>query len=229
MCKQCGVELDSGMQVCPLCDTPVNPGKKIEVNPSIQRFNEQNVRPQLLKHILWQIACVLLLSGVLATLLINLSIVGHVTWSMYPVTICLIALSYASLIALWKAKLVVQILTGWIASSAVLIVVQWSTTEDWPLSLALPILTAVNMVAVLLTLVISNIKKKGLHMLAVLFVAVAVVCLIIDGILSLYFQDQLRLGWSVVVSACLLPVTAAILFMYFKTKNNRDLQKIFHT
>lgn len=229
VCKQCGVELDGGMQVCPLCETPVIQGQKIEGNSSNERFNEQKVKPQLLKHVLWQIACVLLLSGILATLIINLSIVGRVTWSMYPVTICLIVLSYASLIALWKAKLVIQILTGWIASSAVLVVVQWSAAEDWPLSLALPMLSAVNMVAVLLTLIISNMKEKGLNTLAILFVAIAVLCLIIDGILSLYFQDQLRFRWSVVVSACLLPVTAAIVFMYFKTKNNRDLQKIFHT
>lgn len=229
MCKQCGVELESGMQVCPLCETPVTDGQKIEDRSANRSFVHQTVKPQLLKHILWQIACVLLLSGILATLIINLSIVGHVTWSVYPVTICLIVLSYASLIALWNAKLVIQIITGWIASSAVLVAVQLYMGEDWPLSLALPIVSAVNMVSVLLMFILSNIKVRGLNIIAIVFVGVAVICLIIDGVLSLYFQDQLRLSWSVVVSACLLPVTAAIGFMYLRTKNNSDLQKIFHT
>jgi len=226
-CKQCGVELEGGMEVCPLCETPVFDGRK-KGDKSAHKVSDQ-VKPQLLKHVLWQIACVLLLSGILATLIINLSIVGHVTWSIYPVTICLIVLSYTSLIALWNTKLVVQIITGWLASSAVLIVVQLYTAEDWPLSLALPLVSAINVVSMLLMLILSNIKVKGLNILAIVFVGVAVVCLLIEGILSLYFQGEIQFSWSVVVSACLLPVTAAIVFMYLRTRNNADLQKIFHT
>lgn len=229
VCKQCGVELDSGMQACPLCKTPVIDGQKIQDNSANKTFAEQKVKPQLLKHILWQIVCVLLLSGILATLIINLSIVGHVTWSMYPVIICLIVLSYASLIALWNTKVVIQIAAGWMASSAVLVVAQLYTAEDWPLSLALPILSAINMVSILFMLIIRNIKVKGLNILTIVFVGIAVVCLAIDGILSSYLQDEIRLTWSVVVSACLLPVTVAIVFMYLRTRNNSDLQKIFHT
>jgi hypothetical protein len=229
VCKQCGVELESGMQVCPLCETPVIDGRKIKEKSVKESFDDQRVKPRLLKHILWQIACVLLLSGILATLIINLSTVGQVTWSMYPVTICLIVLSYASLIALWNAKLIIQIITGWIASSAVLVVVQLYTAEDWPLNLALPIVSAVNMVSMLLILILSTIKVKGLNILAVVFIGVAIVCLIIEGILSLYFQNQMQFRWSAVVSACLLPVIAAIVFMYLRTRNNSDLKKIFHT
>lgn len=229
VCKQCGVELDSGMEICPLCQTPVTDGQRIVVKSAYKSFDDQTEKPQLLKSILWQIACVLLLSGTLSTLIINVSIEGRVTWSMYPATICLIVLSYASLIALWRTKLVIRIITAWIASSALMFVVQLYTAEDWPLSLALPIVSAINIVSILLMLILSNIKVKGLNILAILFGVAAIVCLIIEGILSLHFKDQIQLGWSIVVAACLLPVTAAILFMYLRTRNNSDLQKIFHT
>ena len=229
VCKQCGVELDSGMQICPLCDTPVIDGRQVIEPSGNADLSDQRAKPRLLRNILWQIVCILLLSGIVSTLIIDVSIVGRVTWSIYPVTICLVVLCYATLLALWKAKFVAQIIIAWIASGAVLLVVQLSTAKEWPLSLAFPIVSSVTIVSILLTLILNSIKMKGLNVLAILFVGIAIVCLIIEGILSLYFKDQIQFSWSVVVSACLLPVTAAIVFIFLRTRNNRDLQKIFHT
>lgn len=229
VCKQCGVELESGMQVCPLCETPVNDDLKTGNTSFGKRVTGQEVKPQLLKHILWQVACVLLLSGVLATLTINLAIEGSVTWSIYPVTICLVVLAYTSLIALWNAKLVVQVLTGWGASCVVLVVVRLYMDQHWPLHLALPIVSALSIASISLIVIFRNMKSKGLNILAIVFVAVAAFCLITEGIISLYFYDEIHFSWSVVVSACLLPVTAAVVFMYLRTRNNSNLQKIFHT
>ena len=229
VCKQCGVELDSGMQICPLCDTPVIDGHQVIEPSGSTDLADRRVKPRLLRNILWQIVCILLLSGIVSTLVIDVSIVGRVTWSIYPVTICLVVLCYATLLALWKAKFVAQIIIAWIASGVVLLVVQLSTAKEWPLSLALPIVSAVTIVSILLTLILNIIKMKGLNVLAILFVGIAIICLIIEGILSLYFKDQIQFSWSVVVSACLLPVTAAIVFIFLRTRNNRDLQKIFHT
>jgi hypothetical protein len=68
-----------------------------------------------------------------------------------------------------------------------------------------------------------------LNIIAIIFVAIALLCLFIEGIISFYFSASIKLQWSVIVSACLLPVTAAMTFMYFRTRNNIDIQKIFHT
>jgi len=81
----------------------------------------------------------------------------------------------------------------------------------------------------LLCLLLINLKKKGLNVLAIVFVAIAILGLMIESFISWYVARSVTLGWSVIVAACLLPVTAAILFMYFKTRNNPELQKIFHT
>jgi hypothetical protein len=228
ICKQCGVELEDGMKVCPLCESSVTDGRETKMFSNRDPVDEDH-DPALLKHILWQIVCVLLLSGIVATLVINLSIAGHLTWSMYPVTVCLIILSYASLMALWRVRLLFQILTGWIVSSALLVGTGSYTEETWPVHLALPILAAVNVICLLIISIISKVSIKGLNILAIMFVGVAVLCLIIEGIISQYFLNRIVLSWSVIVAACLLPVTAAIVFMYFRTRNNSSLQKIFHT
>jgi hypothetical protein len=231
ICKECGVELDDDMMLCPLCETPVlSAGTSKDVILQISKKEIPQVRKKnLLQLILWQITAVLLLSGIAATLIINLSIQGSITWSIYPMSICLMVFSYASLMVLWRTTIFFQVLAAWIISTLVLVMVNWSIEADWPLLVALPILSAVNIIGLLIKFIVMHLKAKGLNVLSLIFVSIAVLCLIIEGIISFYFIKVIELRWSVIVAACLLPVTAAILFMYFRTKNNTDFQKIFHT
>jgi len=217
------------MEVCPLCKIPVADGdKSTQIRDQQHRAYDER-KPGLLKRIFLQITCVLLLSGILATLIINLVMVGRVTWSVYPMTICFIVLSYVFSLGLWTAKPLLRILAGWLASILLLVLVHLYVSDDWPLKLALPILCSINVITMLLVLILGNLRVKGLNTVAILFISAAILCLIIEAILSKYFLEEFRLSWSVVVSACLLPVTAVIVFMHFKTRSNADLEKIFHT
>jgi len=231
ICKECGVELDDDMALCPLCEAPVvNPGMGKDVILQISKKEIPEVRKKNVLHlILWQITAVLLLSGIAATLIINLSVQGSITWSIYPISICLMVFSYVSLMVLWRTTIFLQASAAWIISALVLVMVHWSMEADWPLQLALPILSAVTVIGLLINFIFPHLKAKGLNVLAIVFVGIAVLCLVIEGVISFYFSKVVELQWSVIVAACLLPVTAAILFMYFRTKNNTDFQKIFHT
>ena len=231
ICIECGVELDDEMTSCPLCNTSVSS----RVGPT---FNKETEKKQLrhleekmylMQWVLWQVTVVLLLSGVVATFVINLSIAGSITWAIYPISICLMILAYASLIALWRTKFIFQLLGGWFISALLLLAFSWYGQQKWPIFLALPIVSVVNVVGVVFYLLLDHLKTKGLNVLAMVFVLLAVVGLAIETIISLYFTGEIILRWSIIVAACLLPVTAAILFMYFRTRNNSDLQKIFHT
>ena len=229
VCSQCGVELEQGIDVCPLCETAVADGQPVLGRRFKSDLAEDAAKPKLLKRVLWQITCILLLSGTLATLVIDLSMAGRVTWSLYPVTICLLLLSYAALMGLWGTNLLLRIVAGWLVSTVLLILVHFFIGEDWPLRLALPLLSFINLISMALILILRNLKVRGLNIVAISFLSAAVVCLMIEATLSQYFQSEVELSWSVVVSACLLPVTAVIIFMHFRTKNNSELKKIFHT
>lgn len=231
ICPECGVELDEDMITCPLCDTLVsyngNRGEKKNTQSRRQSNNED--RKHVMRRILWQITMVLLLSGISATLIINLSIAGKITWAIYPITICVLLLGYVTLMAVWRTRFIFQLSGGWLISTLLLIIIGLYTREDWPLLLALPVVSSVNIIGIFLCLLLAKLKRKGLNVLAIVFVSMAVLCLVVESILSIYFKGSIKLGWSVIVAACLLPVTAAILFMYFKTRHNPELQKIFHT
>lgn len=227
ICKQCGVELEDNMTTCPLCHTGLHNGAS-SANKADQYLPIEQ-KSHVMQRILWQLAVVLLLSVVFATLVINFSVAGMVTWSIYPISICLMILAYAVLMAWWRTKLVVQLLVGWLLSSLILVVVDRYSTGDWPLLLALPIMSAVNAIGIILYFLLVGLKTKGLTVLAFVFVSLAVAGLAVDAIISNYFQRHIVLGWSVIVAACILPVIAAILFMHFRIRNNATLRKIFHT
>jgi hypothetical protein len=233
VCRRCGVELEDGITICPLCQTSVFADKN--ESPIVQtELYEHHPIPEekkhLLQRILWQVTSILLLSGIIATLIIDFAIHKTMTWSVFPVSICLIIFSYASLLAFWHTKTVYQFLTGCFISTLLLMVLNfWLHDNPWIIKLAVPLLLTVNTVAVLLTIIINSIKTKGLNVLAFTFVAIAVLCIAIEAIISFYLENSIHLRWSAIVAACLLPVTAAIVFMYFRTRKNPDLQKIFHT
>lgn len=229
LCKQCGVELEGDMTICPLCGTSVF-GEKNVAGSKPRAFVMKQEEKHLLQRILWQVTSILLLSGIVATLIIDLTIHYRITWSVYPVTVCTLVFLYASFFALWHKRLIFKILAGWVASSIFLAALNYfMATLDWTTRVALPILIAVNVVSIGATASIIYTKKKGLNILAYLFVAIAILCIGIEGIINYYYLKRLYIQWSIIVAACLLPVTAALFFMYLRTRRNADLQKIFHT
>lgn len=229
ICKQCGVELEQTMKACPLCDRLVSNTDSVESEVSRSPDSNNPRRRQVMQRVLWQITAVLLFSGIIATLVINLAIKGEITWSIYPISICLMILAYASLMALWQTRFIFHLIGGWLISALLLIVVHVAFSTEWPLAIALPILSVINTLAVLFHFALKKLRTIGLNVIALILVLAAVLSLAIETILSLYSHDTIQLSWSVIVAACMLPVTAAILFMYFRTRNNPELKKVFHT
>jgi len=236
ICKNCLVELDDDMKRCPLCGTPVSGAGVPEehtdhdrvVTPGLSYL--EDAEKHVLQRILWQVTATLLVSGIVATIIIDRARHDTITWSLYPVTICLMVLSYASLFAFWQTKAIFRILAGWLLSTVFLIAInQYTAPSDWPVGLGIPLVFAVNFIALALLAVFHLTKRKGLNLLAYTFVAVAVLCISINGIISRYFTGVIYLGWSIIVAACILPVAAALIFVFFRTWNNPRLQKIFHT
>ncbi|HEX8039755.1 MAG TPA: DUF6320 domain-containing protein [Chryseosolibacter sp.] len=190
----------------------------------------EDLERHLLQRILWQVTATLLLSGIATTLIIDVARHKTITWSVYPVTICLIAFSYASLFAFWQTKTIYRILGGWVLSSLLLLLVDlFLDRTDWPTGAGIPLVFALNFVAITLLAIFRITKRKGLNLLAYTFVGIAVLCISIEWILSRYFSGKVELAWSIIVAACLFPVSIALLFIFFRTWNNPKLQKIFHT
>ena len=231
ICKNCLVELDDQMEVCPLCGLPADaPARRDPQGHVVVNRSSQSDERFVMQRILWQVASTLLLSGIVATLIIDVTAHQRITWSAVPGSICLVFLCYALLFAYWRTRLIYRLLTGWLLSTIALLVLLAVFPEKlWIGGLMIPLLFSFNVTFLVLLAIFSVTKQKGLNLFAYSFVALAVLSLTIDGIISHFLSGEIKLDWSIVVAACLLPVTAVLIFMFYRTRKNATIQKIFHT
>ena len=225
------------MLTCPLCGNPVNsiatahsekphkaPAQSISFSPYGGRSMNQ---PQ--RKITWEIVSIILVSIIVATGIINLIINNRITWAEYPIAICLIIFSYVSVFAFWAQRTVIQIIISFVAAATSLCLLDLLTNGlNWALTLAIPLLLATNMVVIGLIKIIRLSKQKGVNLIAYGFLAAALICICIEGILDFYLNHPFGLWWSVIVSVCILPVSVVLLLMNYRYKRGRDLQKTFH-
>jgi hypothetical protein len=232
ICKNCGVELEADMLSCPLCGQPVNSADKIQKPSSYLQqavFHKHKMtRPQ--RKFTWQIISLILLSAIVATFLINFIINKKITWSEYPVAISLIIFSYVSLFAFWDQKTALQMGAGFILSSGCIIALDATTGTgiEWSLQAGIPLLLVTNLIAVVLITVIRRARHKGVNLLAWGFLAAALLCICIEGILSYHQTKSFHFIWSVIVAGCTVPVVLVLIFTHFRLRKGRSLKKTFH-
>jgi hypothetical protein len=71
-------------------------------------------------------------------------------------------------------------------------------------------------------------RYKGINLVAYAFIGSGVLCLLIDGVLSFYLEHEVHLWWSVIVAICALLVAIVLMFLHFRLKKGRSLEKTFH-
>jgi hypothetical protein len=235
-CPDCGVELEADMEYCPLCgravNSPVVPGEELQkkmpaAHASFYAPTGRMSPPQ--KKVTWEVVTIILLSLIIATGIIDVSINRQITWSEYPIAICLVIFAYISFFAFWAQTTLVQLGAGCLMAALLLFALDtFLSGTAWVLKLGIPILFLANIILGLFLVIIRRTRQKGLNLIAYAFVLTAMLCVGIEAILRVYLQHAFRLQWSIIVVACVLPVCVVLLFMHFRYKKGRDLKKTFH-
>ena len=231
ICENCGVELDDNMDVCPLCNgvIQVNPPGRVTVIAYKQKTKfGQRMEPKK-KKVIWEIISVILLSGSTSTIVIDFILNKSITWSDYPVAFSLSMFAYVSFFAFWPQRTFIRMIASFVLSSFFIILLD--SVEDginWSFGLGIPLLFAGNIVAVPLILLIKKAKNKGVNLIAYTFIAISLFCVFTEGIITNYRYHALDFSWSIIVMGCTMPVILLLLFMHFRLKRGRSLEKIFH-
>lgn len=231
ICKNCGIELEDDMAVCPLCREPVGNESPTRSHVAYGKQNfpsyKEMSKPQ--KKLTWEIPSLILFSAAVAAFIVNFIITRHITWSEYPVAICLTIFCYVSLFAFWNKAMLIEMGGGFILSSLCLVLLDLFTGGIlWSVKLAIPMLFAGNVVTALLIVIIRRSRYKGINLVAYAFLGAAILCVFIDGILCFSTTGLFQIGWSVIVIACTTPVSIVLLFAHFRLRKGRSLKKTFH-
>jgi hypothetical protein len=184
-------------------------------------------RPQ--KKFTWEIVSIILLSAAVTTFIVNFIINHQITWSEYPIAIDLTIFCYVSLFAFCNWSTLLQMTGGLILSSLCLLALDALTGGiQWSAALGIPLLFASNGIIALLLIVIRSSKVKGLNLIGYAFLGAAALCVLTDGIVSKFKTGLFQIKWSVIVTACTIPVVVVLLFVHFRLKRGRSLKKTFH-
>lgn len=235
ICKNCGVELEDEMLNCPLCGEPAienHPASSVFV-PAISGPQPTSFAPakmsQPQKKLTWEVVSIILLSGAIATLAVDWVINRRIVWSEYPLAVCLTIFCYFSLFAFWNQSTLLKMTGGLLLSSLCLVLLDIATGGiRWAVRVAIPILFSSNLIVAILIEVIRRTRYKGINLIAYMFLGATLLCLAIESILLFFETGLLQLHWSVIVAACTIPVVFVLLFVHFRLKRGRSLEKTFH-
>ncbi len=230
ICKNCGVELEEDMLNCPLCGEPVgsyNNEQRALLKP--QPLLPYKKMSQSQRKFTWEIVSLILFSSAIATFIVDFIINRHITWSELPVAISLTIFCYVSLFAFWHQRTIIQISGGFLLSSLCLVILDALTSGiQWSIKLGMPLLFTSNLVIIVLDVIIHKSKYKGINLIAYAFLGAVLLCICVEGALSFFKTESFHFEWSIIVAGCTIPVILVLLFVHFRLKKGRSLEKTFH-
>ncbi|MCU0455829.1 MAG: hypothetical protein MUE74_05955 [Bacteroidales bacterium] len=229
ICINCGVELDDGTGLCPLCgrDPAEKAGRDVITNNSpsgIIKLQKKENRKYL-----WELIGILAFSGIAVCTIIDLLIRKNLQWS---------PISDVSIIAAWiiitlylfvyKRPFVFFPLVMLTILAALFSIALLGDAMKWFLPVGLPVtLAGFLSVAAVITLYKAA-RFRGLNILASALVILSGLCIIIEISLDRYTAASTDLRWSLIVAASILPVSLIFFFYHYRLKKGNRLDSFFH-
>lgn len=210
-CVNCGVELDSSLPSCPLCNTPViHPGQLRQTSPyPLERGHVETVKRKDLGILL----TIVLSATSIGCALLNLFVFNNSLWSLLIIGICIIlfVLSIPAVIYT-KQPIYLSLLLDGVAIGAYLYMITYLTASDrWFWQLAVPIVALATLLAEMLALCIRKLPVSIIATALYIFAEAAVLCIGIELFIDRYLGKPLSPSWSaIVLTVCGIIVIALI-------------------
>lgn len=238
ICPNCGVELDADMHACPLCnysdfDKPPAMEQIVSVpeSPQKSRTISEYVKlsPVQKRKLFWELSGIVLISAIIVTLMIDFVSSKGITWSKYSMTACMIIFANVTLFSFLRHRLFLLLSGSFLSVSLLLVLLDlYNKSIGWGTQLGIPLLFAFYLITFLFVMMIKYSINHGFNILAWFFVAAGLYTICIDGILSDYLSGRITFHWSLIVSVCLLPVTAILFYIHYRMKKGIELKQFFH-
>ncbi|MCU4163848.1 DUF6320 domain-containing protein [Carboxylicivirga caseinilyticus] len=236
-CKNCEVELDEDMICCPLCG--LSAGEE-PISVDIPKEKHHDFRDKTLNEIeklsftqkrklIWKISGIILMSGIIITLTINFIISHNINWAKYNLIASLVAFSNISFVVFFRKKPFVLLITSLISITILFLMIDYFNGESyWGIKLGIPIVTSFYILSLIVLVLIRVSNQIGFNILAVIFLAIAILLLSIEIFISLYSHQIIRLNWSIIAGVSLLPIAGLLFFVHYKLKKGIELKRFFH-
>lgn len=227
-CKRCGVELEAGMEVCPLCG-----GNSTDVETSPNDTGEYAIHPDDIQRsglsfeqIYIRMVLLILLVPILVTGIVDLAVSPGLTWA--PVVwIAVLAFGFALL----NPLLVTGVLRVFFLDLVAVVLLLLGIDRllggiGWFFEMGLPLVMAIGIIGAGVVLLVP--KVKVLVAIAVIILGVAVICVAIETIVSVFLSGTISYIWSPIVFASTMPAVIFLILFQYTVGRHLDLHRRFH-
>lgn len=246
-CSKCGVEVDDGIEKCPLCDLPIQyfledrKEKTRSVYPerTDQQLNgrdypdeeiEQPGRRVLSKRDrrirAWEIIGVTSLIPFLIVTFTDLIINKSITWARFPMIVLMLVWLLCTFPLVFPKKPVIMIIGITVSLLGFLVLVDYFTlwTIDWFLDLALPIIALILVLSVAVVIPSTYVKHKGMNIAAFILFAVGLLNLGLDIIIPAEGGARFSVNWSLFVLVPTGIIAGFLLYMHYRFTKDTDFK-----
>ena len=226
ICPECGIELDEGLELCPLCGRQLTGQSKTIVKETEQ----ESVSIETRKHPwLLELYSFFLFTAFIIVPAVDFAYGRDLSWSRIPMASIFFAWLFVFLFHHFRKRPYLLVLLEIINFLLLLWALdKFIKTSSWFLPLALPIILVIGIIIALITLWIRSFKLKVFPSLAIGTLSVGIFLLCLELILNLY-QNRFFISWSIVAFACIIPVSSLFIYLHQKMKKRgSDLKKFFH-
>ncbi len=237
-CSYCSVELDDTMDICPLCftnasdeltDVREQERESVRASREFPDPDSKNLTPLEKRKLFWELSVLILVSGIVVTLLIDLLTSKGITWSKYTITICVAFFIDVSLLSFWRNRRLIFLGGTFLTQSLLLVLFDTYTFNiGWGIKLGIPILAIFYLAIIAFMVIIRITKKHGLNIIGYFFIISGTFTVGIECIIDKYFFGYIVLGWSLFVVVSIVPIALILFFVHFRLKKGRELRRLFH-
>ncbi len=228
-CGACGVEVEEGMDRCPLCRAPLREGLA-GLPPEEGRAAEPDVPASSVRKWLWEVASLLAVTAIVILSAIDLASGFDLSWSLYPISaVAFLWACATSAIALGRRPiaLIAALAAALVAFLAVLEL--FTPGRPWFLPLALPLVGVLVVVSAGTWAVVRRFRLPPLPAIAVVTLACGLAAIGADYVLNRSLRSGATVSWSLVVLACALSLSLALLLVHKRLKERHsDIRRMFH-
>jgi hypothetical protein len=227
ICPNCGVILDEGMEVCPLCKSGPEEGsnERTELYPSdILHLSEKKSRIHL-----WELSAILAFSASLICIIVDMVILKGLDWSLYAVTsIAGLWLFITSFAFLLKRPFLLGLSLSLVTLAMLIIFDLLSPPLSWFMAIGLPVSLSFWILFSLFLFTMSLLSSRGFNVLAIVLIELSLLCLCIEIFTDLALRDRVSVDWSAITAATLVPIAGILFYMHYRMKRGKDLGSFFH-
>jgi hypothetical protein len=181
------------------------------------------------RKIFWQISALILISGIIITSLIDFIGNQNITWSKYPATISLVLFINFTLNTFLRQKIILMVILSFLSVTGLFRLFDiYAGNTGWEIKLGIPIIFAAYLTVFTLIFLVRKAKQKGLNIIAFSLTAAGLLCICVEGMISVYFQSSVYFGWSLIVMVSVTFISILLLYIHYRLKKATDLKRFFH-